>query len=93
MFSTPWPETAEDPDLVRDAVHSFDILRQVLRRLHGAAESSERVDLDALFVWSCMHGLAGAVNGEAISKLDLKAGLLDQATAHAMHKVRQALGG
>jgi AcrR family transcriptional regulator len=93
MFSTPWPETAEDPDLIQDAVHSFDILRQALRRLHGSAASSDRIDLDALFVWSCMHGLAGAMNGEAISKLGLKAGVLDQATGHAMHKVRQAFGG
>lgn len=92
MFSTPWPKTADDPGLIRDAVHAFDILREVLRRLHGNAPSeSDRLDLDALFVWSAIHGLAGAINSEAIAKLDLTSGVLDQATAHIMHRVGRAL--
>ena len=36
MFGTPWPEPAVHPGLVNDAVHAFDILRGVLRRVHGA---------------------------------------------------------
>jgi AcrR family transcriptional regulator len=92
MFSTPWPDTAEDPGLVRDAVHAFDVLRHVLRRKHGTAPSkSDQVDLDALFIWSTMHGLAGALNGDVIDKLKLRAGLLERATAHVMHKIRHAL--
>ncbi|WP_281426144.1 TetR/AcrR family transcriptional regulator [Mycobacterium spongiae] len=94
MFSTPWPETAEDPDLVRDAVHAFDILRQVMRRIHGPEPSQpDQIDLDALFIWSSMHGLAGAINGDAINKLDLRSELLDQATAHVMRKVGIAVRG
>ena len=92
MFSTPWPETADDPDLIRVASHAFDILREVLCRLHGTASSgADRIDLDALFVWSAMHGLAGAINSEVIKKLGLKSDVLDQATAHIMDKVGRAL--
>ena len=92
MFSTPWPEPAEHPDLVRDAIHTFDILRQVLGRLYGTSPvKRDQLDLDALFVWSSMHGLAGVMNGDVITKLDLKSGLLGQATGHVMQMVGQAL--
>ncbi|MEC5216736.1 AcrR family transcriptional regulator [Actimicrobium sp. GrIS 1.19] len=92
MFSTPWPQSAEHPALVRDAVHAFDILRQVLRRMHGAsADQRELVELDALFIWSSMHGLAGVMNGNCIDKLDLGATVLATASAHMMDMVSAAL--
>ncbi|MFW2357210.1 TetR/AcrR family transcriptional regulator [Hydrogenophaga sp.] len=87
MFSTPWPEAAEHPDLVRDATHTFDILRQVLRRVHGAGAQREAVDLDALYIWSTMHGLAGVMNGNCIGQLDLSDTVHRQAVEHAMSMV------
>ncbi len=92
MFGTPWPASAEHPDLVRDAVHAFDILRQVLRRVHGTAVAGQdRVDFDALFVWSSMHGLAGVMNGECIGRLDLSPKVFDEASAHIMDMVERGL--
>jgi hypothetical protein len=92
MFDTPWPQSAEHPDLVRDAVHAFDILRGVLRRLHGSgAALRDRVTLDALYIWSTMHGLAGVLNGNCIDKLDLKPKLLGEAPHHVMEMVRLGL--
>jgi hypothetical protein len=83
---------AASATLRRRRVHAFDILRQVLSHLHRtAAPEPDRIDLDALFVWSSMHGLADAINGDAIEKLDLTSGLLDQATAHIMQMVGRAL--
>ena len=38
-----------------------------------------------------MHGLADAINGDAIEKLDLTSGLPDQATAHIMQMVGRPL--
>ncbi|MEE6138933.1 TetR/AcrR family transcriptional regulator [Mycobacterium sp. 050128] len=92
MFSTPWPETAEGPELVRDAIHAFDVLRQALRRIHGpATSSSDQVDLDALFIWSSMHGLAGALNGDVVGRLQLAPDVLDRATTHVMQRIGHAL--
>ncbi|WP_371132690.1 hypothetical protein [Methyloversatilis sp.] len=72
MFSTPWPASAAHPDLVRDAAHAFDILRQVLRRVHGDTPQQQAlVDLDALYIRSAMHGLAGVMTGNCIGQLDL----------------------
>jgi AcrR family transcriptional regulator len=92
MFSTAWPAAAEHPALVRDAAHTFDILRKVLRRVHGStAAVRDAVDLDAMFIWSTMHGLAGVMNGNAIGQLSLKPRVLSQAAEHAMNMVGAAL--
>jgi AcrR family transcriptional regulator len=94
MFSTTWPDPAARADLTQDAVHTFDILRDVLRRLHGdSAAMQERVELDALYIWSTMHGLAGVMNGNCIDKLDLKPKVLKQAVRHAMERMGIGLAG
>lgn len=84
MFGTPWPEAADHPDLVRDATHTFDILRGVLKRVHGPGARRQAIDLDALFIWSTMHGLAGVMNGNCIGQLDLAPPVHRQAVEHAM---------
>jgi AcrR family transcriptional regulator len=92
MFSASWPESADELDLMRDAGHAFDVLRGVLRRLHGeAAEVREVIELDALYIWSTMHGLAGVMNGQCIDKLGLKARVLKQAVRHAMDRMSVGL--
>lgn len=92
MFSTPWPESAEHPDLVRDSAHAFDILRQVMRRMHGnGVAKRDLADLDALFIWSSMHGTVGVLHGDCIDKLDLKPKVRSQAMAHVMEMVSQSL--
>jgi AcrR family transcriptional regulator len=94
MFGTTWPEPAEAADLARDATHAFDVLRGVLRRLHGDTPATrEAVDLDALYIWSTVHGLAGVMNGPCIDHLDVKAKVLKQAVRHAMERMRVGLAG
>ena len=94
MFSTTWPESARQPDLVRDATHAFDVLRGVLRRMHGdGAGQREAVELDALYIWSTMHGLAGVMNGQCIDMLGLQDEVLKQTVRHAMDRMRTGLGG
>lgn len=49
---------------MHDATHAFDVLRDVLRRMHGDSPAMrEAVELDALYIWSTVHGLAGVMNG------------------------------
>lgn len=92
MFGTPWPASAEHPGLVKDAVHAFDVLRQVLRRIHGpAASKRDLVELDALFIWSSMHGVAGVMHGSCIDKLNLSTQVLKQAMEHVMKRVGAGL--
>jgi AcrR family transcriptional regulator len=94
MFSTTWPESAEQANLVHDATHAFDVLRGVLRRIHGdSASMREAVELDALYIWSTVHGLAGVMNGQCIDKLDVKASVLKRAVRHSMQRMGIGLAG
>ncbi len=92
MFSTPWPDPAVHEALVKDAVHAFDVLRGVLRRLHGqGAAQRARVDLDALFIWSAMHGLASITGAQVMHHLALAPRVGEQATAHVMAMMSAAM--
>jgi len=94
MFSATWPEPAEALDLVTDATHAFDVLRGVLRRMHGdSAAMREAVELDALYIWSTVHGLAGVMNGQCIDKLGLKTGVLERAVRYVMERMEVGLSG
>lgn len=94
MFGTPWPAAAEHSVPLRDSTHAFDILRQVLRRIHGgSAKQRERADLDAMFVWSTMHGLVGVMNGDCIGKLGLQQKTLGQVVQHVLDGVARGLAG
>jgi len=93
MFGTPWPAAAEHPDLLHDSTRAFDILREVLCRIHGSsAKQRELVDLDAMFVWSAMHGLAGVMNGSCIDKLGLQPKVPGQVMQHVLGRVARGLG-
>ncbi len=94
MFSTTWPEPAESADLTTDATHAFDVLRGVLRRMHGdSPKVREAVDLDALYIWSTVHGLAGVMNGPCIDHLDVNAKVLKKVVRHAMERMSVGLAG
>ena len=94
MFSTTWPASADQADLVGDATHAFEVLRKVLRRMHGDSDAARiRVDLDALAIWSMVHGLAGVMNGQCIDRLGLDAQVLRQAVQHAMQRMDVGLRG
>jgi AcrR family transcriptional regulator len=94
MFGTPWPEPAEQVGVVRDAVHAFDVLRRVLRRVHGDhAGARERVDLDAMFIWANMHGLAAITQSDVMRHLALRPRVPQRLEAHAMAMLDIALRG
>lgn len=94
MFGTPWPDAAGSAGLVRDATHAFDILRQVTLRLHGGDPARrDRADLDALYIWSSMHGIAGVMHGPCIDHLAIRAGVRRQAMAHVLAQVGRSLDG
>jgi hypothetical protein len=94
MFGPTWPQSAKALDLVSDATHAFDVLRGVLRRMHrDSAAMREAVELDALYIWSTVHGLAGVTNGQCVDKLGLKTGVIKRAVQHAMGRMEIGLYG
>jgi AcrR family transcriptional regulator len=91
MFNTPWPKTAEQPELVDHANQAFDTLRRVMSRVHGVKSPTQAVDLDALFVWSTMHGLAGILSANCTTHLTLAPTVHKKAVAHVMGLIERGL--
>jgi AcrR family transcriptional regulator len=94
MFGTPWPQSAAHLGLVQDAVHAFDVLRGVLRRIHGSSSAARtRVDLDAMFIWSNMHGLATISQSNVMEHLGLARGVSGKTVTHTKHMMSLAMAG
>lgn len=92
MFGAPWPESAQHPDLVRDAIHAFDILRSILKRVHGSGpDSRATIDQDAVFIWSCMHGVASITQANVMEHLKLQKKVRASAAHHVMDMISVAL--
>jgi AcrR family transcriptional regulator len=92
MFGTPWPEASAEVGLVADAVHAFDVLRGVLRRIHGSRRSMQRrVDLDAMFIWANMHGLASISQSNVMAHLGLAPTVAEGAAQHVMSMMGLAM--
>jgi len=92
MFNTPWPPAAQHPALAEQARHAFDILVGVLERVHARhTDASDRARLDALFVWSTMHGLASILASDALTGIGLPAGVVERTTDHVMSRIEVGL--
>lgn len=90
MFGAPLPDPGQHPEMMREARHAFAILLDGVARLHGRPADTLS-ELDALFVWASMHGLAGILQSHALQTLDLQDSVLSAAIPHALLKIRFAL--
>lgn len=92
MFGTPWPEPAAHPDLVKHAVHAFDVLRQTLMNHHGDdPDAKKQAELEAMFIWSTLHGLATIEQSDVMPHLMLSKGVQSQAKDFMMRMIHSAL--
>ncbi|GEM_PF-197395 len=93
MFGTPWPEPAEHPELVGHAVHAFDILRDGLRSMNppGAGRPAAEIDLDALFIWSTLHGAASISQANVMQHLALEPSVIDRLKGELIERIDDAL--
>jgi hypothetical protein len=63
-----------------------------MRRMHGGvAARHAQADLDALSIWSSMHGVVGVLHGSCIDQPGLAPDVRDQAMAHVMAMVGRSL--
>jgi AcrR family transcriptional regulator len=92
MFGTPLPDPEEHPEMMRKAEHAFASLRDAISRLPGRAGDGD-VDLDALFAWSVVHGLASILQTPATRALGVRRATIAEATAHSLSRIGAALGG
>lgn len=92
MFGTPWPEPAAHPDLVKHAVHAFDLLRQNLLKQHSKNSGvKKQAELEAMFIWSLLHGFASIEQSNVMQHLILSKGVQNQARNFIMEMIHFAL--
>lgn len=91
MFGTPLPDPAEHPEMMAKAEHAFATLKETIARLPGRRSGAD-VDLDALFTWSVVHGLASILQTRATEQLGLQKAAISEATAHTLGRIAEALG-
>lgn len=91
MFSTRLPPPTEHPAMMTSADHAFGLLRSALRR-RAPSKGAAEIDADALFVWSALHGLAGALRSDILAGLDLAPDTITEAGNHMLRRIGAALG-
>lgn len=88
MFGTPLPDAAEHPHMMHSAQHAFRLLRDCIARMKTASNTT---DLDALFVWSTIHGLASILQTHALDTLALPPETLNAVIQHTLKNIGAAL--
>lgn len=92
MFGTPWPDPASHPELIQYASHAFDLLRQnLLKKLGKGANAKKQAELQAMFIWSTLHGMATIEQSNVMQHLTLAKGVHGQARAFSMKMIGAAL--
>ena len=79
MFNTPLPDPRQHPRMMQNAHHAFGILRDRLQGMplrQAEPRSARSADLDAMFVWSTLHGLSSILHSDM--RTALKMSDLDQ---------------
>ncbi|WP_291299069.1 TetR/AcrR family transcriptional regulator [Elioraea sp.] len=95
MFGTPLPDGRAHPEMMAEARHAFALLCDGLRRraaARGEQPDDKAIVLDALFIWSCLHGLAGIHGASLVDTLALPPGALEASPAHVLGRIGDALG-
>lgn len=95
MFGTPLPDPAQHPDMMAKARHAFHLLEDAIARLHreaGRVPAPQTVQLDALYVWATLHGLAGIVKGDTVHTLGLAPDTLSAAPEAVLSRIGGAFG-
>ena len=94
MFGTPLPDPDRHPEMMRSAQRAFSLLRDCLGRIGGdpvPEVNGNAIDLDALFVWSSMHGLASILQTNALRTLALPPEILAASPSHTLRRIGTAL--
>lgn len=94
MFGAELPDPAAHPAMLDKARHAFGLLREAVSRLPEPGHGPEgRTDeLDALFVWATVHGLASILQTRAVETLGLTDQTVDALVTHTLGRIGAALG-
>lgn len=92
MFNTSLPNPAEHRDMMINAQKAFLLLQEKLKRVK-APEATDETDtrMDAMFIWSTLHGLASIRQSDALEKLEMPQTEMDAMEGHVFERMGKAL--
>lgn len=96
MFESPLPAAKDHPEMMLSAEHAFSLLRQSIRQLpmeDGSARDADRIEADAMFVWSVVHGTASALKSDVINTLEIDKKTREEAVQQMLQRISLALTG
>ena len=91
MFNTTLPDPTLHPEMMAKAKRAFALLRDAIAELpetRAAEDPAAQADLDALFVWSTIHGLSTLMHSDATRTLELS----DKVEARALSNTLLRIG-
>jgi AcrR family transcriptional regulator len=94
MFGTPMPHPERHPQMMAQARQAFELLKARLRDVPvrpATTSAPTDVDLDALFVWSSIHGLASLLGSDILPTLGFSDHQLHGAIAHCLARIGASL--
>lgn len=95
MFGTPLEDPSAHPETMRAAQEAFGVLLQAIAALRGRSPdwvTTAEDRLDALFVWSAVHGLATILHSNALSRTGIVNLPPGQAFAEILRRIGRAMG-
>lgn len=94
MFNTPMPNPDDHPDMIRNAQRAFALLRDRLAGMKlrpAGAPSRSSASLDAMFVWSTLHGLSSILQSDVLRSLQMSERDLHNAVSRCFARLSLAL--
>ncbi len=96
MFDTALPDPESHPDMLAEAKHAFALLQKGVEAVHDATRGPgphEETDHDALFIWSTLHGLVGAMQSDAMKTVEVSKQTLERAIPEIMMRMGRGVFG
>jgi AcrR family transcriptional regulator len=91
LFGTPLPDPDAHPEMMAEARKAFSVLLQGVTAMKGGPASNRDTQLDALFVWSVVHGMASILQTPVMAQLGLPDAVVRGAIPHALERIGTAL--
>jgi AcrR family transcriptional regulator len=94
LFGTPLPDPSQHPAMMEEARKAFTVLLAGVAKMRGGGPlglGDRELQLDAMFVWSVVHGMASIMQTAALHQLGLDEATLGAALPHALESIGRAL--
>lgn len=91
MFGTLLPAPGEYPETMAAARAAFQVLLGALAGVKAGRDEKE-AQLDALFVWATVHGVATIQETSVLEQLGMEERVQQEALPHALARIGAALG-